>query len=68
MQHSQVPISDHVTFQWQVFVTAWGVMVLDGWGHVLGTYRTVAAAVLGMLAAEAGPSPCQGVHNDNGIT
>ena len=66
MQHSQVSISDPVTFQWQVFATARGVMVLDGWGNVVGTYRTVAAAVLGMLATEAGLPPCRGMHNDNG--
>ena len=66
MQHSQVPLSDPVARQWQVFATAGGVMVLDGWGGVLGTYRTVAAAVLGMLAAEAGSPPYHGVQNDNG--
>lgn len=65
MQHSQVPLSDPVARQWQVFATAGGVMVLDGWGGVLGTYRTVAAAVLGMLAAEAGSPPTPGMANDN---
>ncbi|WP_140886809.1 hypothetical protein [Muricoccus nepalensis] len=54
-------------FEWQVFHTARGVMVLDGWGSPLGTFRTVAVAVLAMLATEAGPSPRHLALNDNDV-
>ena len=67
MERRKVPAGADVTFEWQVFEAAPGVMVLDGWGNLLGTFRTMGGAVLAMLAVEAGPPRCQAVHNDNEI-
>ena len=64
MERKEASAAD-ITFEWQVFQTARGVMVLDGWGTLLGTFSSIAAAVIGMLAVEAGPPPCQASHNDN---
>ena len=65
MKRQQVRADVDVTFEWQVFEVARDVMVLDGWGNLLGTFRTMGGAVLAMLAVEAGPPLCQDVHNDN---
>lgn len=65
MKCKEVADGVDTTFEWQVFQAARGVMVLDGWGALLGTFRTVAAAVIAMLATEAGPPPCQAAQNDN---
>lgn len=66
MEPKQVPTGAAVTFEWQIFDAAQGIMVLDGWGGLLGTFRSIGAAVIAMLAAETGTPPSQAVHNDNG--
>lgn len=66
MERKHVPASADVTFKWQVFEAAGSIMVLDGWGSLLGTFRTMGAAAIAMLATEAGPPPYQALENDNG--
>ena len=50
---------------WQVIQTGQTVLVLDEHGKHFGTFRTISAAQLAVLAAEAGPHPFSARSNDN---